>query len=864
MATERIDIIVSERGSRTVRREIEGIGNSARGAEGAVSLLRRALGAIAVGAIARQLAQLTDQYTNLQNRLRTVVSGTQQLNVVTKELLSIANSTRQSFTGTAEVYARVGLAAKELGVSQSELLNFTESLNQAIVLSGASAQEAEAGMIQLAQGMASGRLQGDELRSVLENLPVVADVIAKHLGVTRGELRQMGQEGKITADIILAAFRGAREELAGRFAEAVPTIGQAFTVLRNNLTALVGEWSTNSGLASGFANIVLMVANNVDVLARAALAAAMAIGTVLAAQAIPRAITAIRMLTVAIAANPFGAIAVAITTIVSLLVSFSDQIRLSGDSMANLQDLAVAVWQTIQQSIQSVVQWFSTNFGWVATLASQVFGDVEFSIAGVLKVAASVVDGLIGAFVGAFRAIVAAFSNLPAALRDIFSRAMNGAISLVESGVNKIIGALNTVLGAVGIGTIGNVALGRVANVAEGAASNWGKAVGDAFRSGFEFSGATEAVEGLLNRAESVAQERIAREQQRASEEAAARAALGVATGGDLPGAGGGGGGGGGSRGGGGGGGSGTSFSELLAQLQRENELLALNNREREVRQQIMQFEEQLGRRLTESEAAQVAELVRANQALEMQQQVLQEIQGPKEDLIAKQEAINELYRQGKISVDEYAMAMRNLQVELTATSNTLAGGIMNGLSRVAQQANNLGSAVSDWVVGSFNQATDAIVNFAKTGELNIRELFASIFENLLRLALNQLWAQLIGMFLPGFGGGGGGLLGGLLGGLPGFQTGGSFTVGGSGGPDSQLVAFRASPNERVDVLTPQQQAAQQQAMQGGGQPVNVRVVNVTDPRESLSALDTAEGERVIMNVIERNPAAFRRILGAT
>jgi tape measure domain-containing protein len=134
------------------------------------------------------------------------------------------------------------LAGKDLGITQKELTQFTESLNQAIILSGASAVEAQAGLIQFSQGIASGALRGDELRSVLEQLPVVADILAKELNVTRGELRELGAQGAITSDIILKAFANARVELSERFARTVPTISQSFQVLRNAVVKTFGEF----------------------------------------------------------------------------------------------------------------------------------------------------------------------------------------------------------------------------------------------------------------------------------------------------------------------------------------------------------------------------------------------------------------------------------------------------------------------------------------------------------------------------------------------------------------------------------------------------------------------------------------------
>lgn len=276
------------RGGKTVQRSLDDIAKSGERVEkgqkelqrelrktsSAGQQLTRALKGVVAAYGLRELQQVVDTYTNIQNRLKLVTNGTDELKAVTRELFTIANETRLSFEGTAEVYARTALATKELGLSQRQTLDFTKSLNQAVVLSGASAMEAQAGMIQLSQGLASGTLRGDELRSVLEQLPAVADVIAKGLGVTRGELRKMGEQGEITAKQVISAFEDAREELNEKFAKTVPTIGQAFTVLKNNIIELVGEMDELTGASAKVAKGILFIGKHLPELTKLILAAA--------------------------------------------------------------------------------------------------------------------------------------------------------------------------------------------------------------------------------------------------------------------------------------------------------------------------------------------------------------------------------------------------------------------------------------------------------------------------------------------------------------------------------------------------------------------------------------------------------------
>lgn len=264
MPTERLVIEVSERGARVVSGDIRRIGDSARSAEGGVSLLRRALGALVTAGFVRQLVRTADAFTNIQNRLRLVTESTTQLNAVQNELLRISNETRTAFETNANLFNRLALSTRELGLTQREVLQLTESLNQAVIISGASGTEASAGLIQLSQGLAAGALRGDELRSVLEQLPAVADVIATELGVTRGELRELGQQGEITADVVTRAFANAREELAERFGRTVPSIGQGFTTLGNSLVNFGGRLLQAVGISDGLSRALLGLSGFVD------------------------------------------------------------------------------------------------------------------------------------------------------------------------------------------------------------------------------------------------------------------------------------------------------------------------------------------------------------------------------------------------------------------------------------------------------------------------------------------------------------------------------------------------------------------------------------------------------------------------
>lgn len=272
----RLIIVASIQGVSGVVQQINSIGTAAQGASRGAEMLRGGLAGLLTAAGIGQLAKYANAFTDLQNRIRFVTKSTEELTAVTGELFNISQASRSSFENTAKLYQRVALAGRNLGNSQATNLRMTELLNKATIVSGASTQEASAALIQLSQGLNSGRLGGEELRSVLEQLPYVADLIAQSLGKTRGELRAMGAEGKLTAEVVQNAILKAGQEIDAKFAKTVPTLGQAFEVLSNAGMNFVGTMDQMLGVSAMLARGMITFANNINVVAGAAVAASIA------------------------------------------------------------------------------------------------------------------------------------------------------------------------------------------------------------------------------------------------------------------------------------------------------------------------------------------------------------------------------------------------------------------------------------------------------------------------------------------------------------------------------------------------------------------------------------------------------------
>jgi tape measure domain-containing protein len=264
MPTERIRIEVSQNGARAVRRDIEGLGAGAQTASRALGGLGTALKAAVAGAVVRETIRIADSYTNLSNRIRVVTRDEREMGAVRSELFRVANQTRGSVEDLTTVYGRLALSTKSLGLSQREVIELTESLQQATALGGASTQEAAAALVQLSQGLGAGALRGQELNSVLEQAPIIAQTIADHLKVNVGDLKAMGEQGKITGRDVVDAFKAARTELADRFGNSVPTVSSAITVLGNTVTNLVGELDGATGATGGLSKGIIGISEDIN------------------------------------------------------------------------------------------------------------------------------------------------------------------------------------------------------------------------------------------------------------------------------------------------------------------------------------------------------------------------------------------------------------------------------------------------------------------------------------------------------------------------------------------------------------------------------------------------------------------------
>ena len=207
--------------------------NAARQTSGLVSTLRNLAGAFISIQGVKSLVSLSDEMASIRARLNMMNDGLQTTEELNQMIYESAQRSRGAYQETANFVAQLGNLAGSAFSSTSEIVAFAEQINKQITLSGASASAASAAILQLTQGLSSGALRGEELNSVLEQTPMIAQSIADYLGVSTGEMRELASEGALTASVVKNAIFAAADEINAKFEQMPMTWAQVWTTMKN-------------------------------------------------------------------------------------------------------------------------------------------------------------------------------------------------------------------------------------------------------------------------------------------------------------------------------------------------------------------------------------------------------------------------------------------------------------------------------------------------------------------------------------------------------------------------------------------------------------------------------------------------------
>lgn len=824
MATERIDIQITETGARVVNRNLKEMATNSKSAHDALELLKSALAALGIGLGLRELQQYVDAFTAVENRIKLVTHSTAELAAVENELFRNAQLTRTAIEPISQLYVRLGRAANDLGASQAQMLQFAKGVGEALALTGTSSQEASGALLQLAQAMGSGVVHAEEFNSVLEQAPAIAQAVAKGLtemaqtaagqeilrqtmdatslamvkmGLNVGRLKGLIVEGKVSSEAFFQAFLTQVPKLQSEFEKTTPTIGQAFTVLHNSFVRFIGDENKQLGVSALVSQSILGLAHAFDTQRKAVIAVAGALAVTFTpslVSAITSAARAVLAFTAASLANPFIAAATAIAAAVAALSVYRDDIEITAEGHVTLGDYARGAWALVKQGVTDAIpvieDWWHALLDKLPSL--QTIGTFLMEVLlGALEFLKRWVNTWLGIWTGLVRSTIDAWNGFPAALKDIFTQAINGAIQLVEDGVNRMVRAINSVTSIVHIPPISEVMLGQMTNDVDGAAGKLAEVVkkdfSDALGTDFvqtALNGVTKVLEELKKKAQEAAAARQ-KAATAANDNAPAPVDLGAAPTGKFQ----------------------LSASQLTSlkqlrdqldpiqkatnavsdgerllglalkannltvsqhanlvallkaryrdtidplgalnrEMDRQSGLLNIDKEHREAADKAYEYSLQLqkdGIFLSEQQRATLANnillLNRQAETTDKYDQALEQANGPLRDFTQRQEALNRALLDGSISSAQFGKQFRDARIDFLDTQTDFGSGVERGLLKLQRSFNDFGSQAEQVVTGAFSSMESAVDQFAQTGKLKVDNLVTGILTDFAKLALRQ------------------------------------------------------------------------------------------------------------------------------
>jgi tape measure domain-containing protein len=368
----------------------------------------------------RWLVNTSDQLTSINARLRLMTGSAEAAAAAQEEIYQAAMRSRGAYADMADFVSQLGTVAGNAFTGTDELVAFAEQIQKQMAISGASGASAQAALVQLTQGLASGTLRGEELNSVLEQTPMIAQTIAEYMGVTTGEMRELASEGKVTAEVVKNAMLGAAEETNAQFEQMPMTWAQVWTMFQNVAIQALDpvldaiSWLANNidlvgpivlGLGAAF-GVFLLAANwtNICTAATTALTTAQEmLGAVMATTwGLPLIIIALvigAIYAVTAAVNHFAGTSVSATGIIAGAVLTVAAI-IGNTVIGLLNGIIQAVWSIFVTPFLGIIEWVLnvTNGGFdsFGGAVANLIGNIISWFLDLGKVVTKIIDAIFG------------------------------------------------------------------------------------------------------------------------------------------------------------------------------------------------------------------------------------------------------------------------------------------------------------------------------------------------------------------------------------------------------------------------------------------------------------------------------------
>lgn len=974
MATQNINIVISQTGGVTVVRNIQQIGQAAVDAINPLARLQNQINAV-MGALAiRQLAQWADEWTAAANKVAVFAKNQAETNEVLERLYTVANKVGQPLNGVVDLYHKLSIQSKTLGVSTNENIQFTENISKALAIQGTSAATARGTLLQLSQAMGTGKVKAQEYNSLLTGAPLILKLVAENVDKAAGSvarLTAMQRAGELSSRMLYDGVAAATKKLDDMWAKSTRTFEQGWEVIVNGISRFLGKLNEATGASNAFYKASMFIANNLDMIAKVAavigvaLLAAFAPAIITAfAAALVTAAGALATVSALLLANPFVLIAAATAAV----ILFGDSWNAGIDNITTVKDVFRALVEYITEAWGAVAEVLKTAWDMFVSDAQTAydtisgktadatgdwtnqyaafFDDTGTGFAGWVTKIAKVMDAIAGLITGVIIGIGRAFGGLPEVIGQVFARVYNEIAGWMEKATNVVIDGINQIRSKVGAGLLDTVKFEKM-NINKTVFSDYGENIAASVDEGFAIQGGymVDKVTKLFDRAAAIGKTRAAAaklaansgvnldertdpddiqgkgkkgktkkdnsleklqnelrtllnkidpasgallEMAKAQETLNKAVERGLITEAER-----------------------QRYLPLLAQhyrdvidplgkyireLNEEMDLLKVSSRERGVEATLMKMKQDLlmkGQPMNDTQIAQMRSMLQLQRdlneatairdqlksgsgaeadrtfALQLEQMkamkaggdltgndTTKKLAGDMPDLFAgTQEALDlrvsqfqDMYtkidqmRQAEVISEQTASQMKLKVAAMESEQRFAASSAMFGQLASLQNSSNKKLAILGRAAAVSQVTIDGVVAVQKAlASVPYPMNIAAAAAVGIQAAMNV--AKIVSAPTA-------------------FATGGEFKVGGDGGVDSQLVAFRASPGEQVSVSTPTQVRHGTAGQQGGAAAAaptfRPNIVNVLDQSVLASYMQSADGEAAVINIIQNNPSIVR------
>lgn len=814
-------IEIREDGARVVKRNITDVGKAGQKTTDQMGKLQTAIAGLISARALRDIILLADSYANMLNRLRVVTEGTWELHKAMSMVYDMSRQTRTALEANVDMYSRIAINTKQMGLGMKDVVRFATQLNHAIILSGVTAREAQWGMVQFSQGLAAGALRGDELRSVMEQLPIVTQTLTKFLGIGRGELRKWAFEGRVTTQVIIDAFNEAEKSLAERFGRRIPTVDQALTVLRNSFTKFIGDLDQAMQGTGQLAQALLWASDNMDMLARLSAIAAV----VLLSSLIPamwKLLATLKLFRFEFArAHPMLA---AFALAAGVLVAFSDKIKIATNSTATLRGVFTALGEKAKLALAVMADAAVGVAKEIAVLEGEAKSSWQIMLDDVVKFG----DDVLGVFKGMGAVIRWVFADIPNHGKLAWNEMIDGLERILDVVVAVVVST-----GTIFSTMFSNIRTGLRNLMAAFKAFQAGPAMFDKAREHMD-----QAAISFKNAALDGGRQ--------AGNILATNLAKGMET--DLL-------------------GSakfkiektgGTAASIFAAAFNSSGFIAGLFGRAREIASQA-------------DTGGPGADPEKIFSPTPVQLQLVKDMVGDVSSLNSKMVQLRELWAavntkqpgtEGmELTLERVNRRMTELKLKTLETNTDVISGFQRGFMKLGLEISDFASLAEKTIVNAFKSMEDALVSFVTTGKVNFKSLVDGMLADLTRLLARQ---AIMGLLTSMAGGGnvGAGGIGTSIANAFGVraQSGNSIptsSFGGGAGPAGRALGGAVSPGmpfmvgERgPEIFQPARPGTiiPQAGAQQPAQEAPITIINVGSEEEALAAMGSAEGKRIIRN----------------